>query len=171
MNGERGRYYEDFTVGDVYRNSRGRTILEADNTWFTLLTMNTHPLHFNTDYASRTEWKRPLVNSGLTVAIVLGLTVPDLSQHSIANLGWKDIVLSHPVFAGDTLYVESRVLGLRESRSRPDAGIVTARSRGLNQDGVVCLSWVRSILVLKRVRAKCNEAFPSPRTPIDAEDP
>ena len=168
---ELGRFFEDFRVGDVYRNPIGRTITEVDNTWLTLLTMNTNQTHFNSHYAETSEFGKPLVNSGVTVAILLGLTVADLSQHAIANLGWKDITLSHPLFAGDTLYAESRVLELRESKSRPHAGIVTARSRGLNQHGEVCLSWVRSVMVLKRSAAQAKGTFPTATRAIeDADD-
>jgi itaconyl-CoA hydratase len=168
---ELGRFFEDFEVGDVYRNPIGRTITEVDNTWLTLLTMNTNQTHFNTHYAQTSEFGKPLVNSGITVAILLGLTVADLSQHGIANLGWRDIALSRPLFAGDTLYAESRVLELRSSQSRPHAGIVTARSRGLNQDGEVCLSWVRSVMVLKRSAAQAAGTFPVPAASIEDEDP
>jgi itaconyl-CoA hydratase len=164
---ELGRFFEDFRVGDIYQNPLGRTITQADNTWFTLLTMNTNQVHFNVHYAATSEFGRPLVNSGLTVAILLGLTVPDISQHGIANLGWKDIILSHPVFAGDTLYAESRVLEARESKSRPYAGIITARSRGLNQSGDVCLSWIRSVMVLKRDSPQAKGTFPTPDHAID----
>lgn len=163
-----GRYFEDFAAGDVYQHPLGRTISEADNTWFTLLTMNTNQSHFNAHYAATTEFGRPVVNSGLTVAILLGLTVSDISQHAIANLGWEDIRLTHPVFAGDTLYGESLVLGLRESRSRPHAGILTVKSRGLNQDGAECLSWRRVVLVLKRPAPGTPGFFPAAATPIDA---
>jgi len=165
-----GRFYEDFSVGDVYQNPIGRTITETDNTWFTLLSMNTNQNHFNAHYAASTEFGRPLVNSGVTVAVLLGLTVADLSQHAIANLGWKDIELRHPVFAGDTLYAESRILELRQSKSRPTAGIVTARSRAINQDGHVCLSWVRSVMVLKRLAAERESWFPQAASEISSED-
>ena len=113
-----GRYYEDFNVGDIYEHRPGRTITETDNTWFTLLTMNTHPLHFDAHYAKKTEFGRPLVNSALTLSIVAGMSVSDLSQKAIANLGWENIKLPAPVFAGDTLYAESEVLAKRESKSR-----------------------------------------------------
>jgi itaconyl-CoA hydratase len=146
----RGRYYEDFRVGDVYEHRPGRTICEADNTWFTLLTMNTHPLHFDAAYAARTEFGRPVVNSCLTLAVVVGMSVADVSEKAIANLGWKNIELLAPVFAGDTLYAESEVLAARESRSRPTQGIVTVRTRGLKADGIVFMTFERTILVPKR---------------------
>jgi acyl dehydratase len=150
MESRGGRFYEDFEVGDIYRHPLGRTLTESDNTWFTLLTMNTNQIHFNENYASKTEWGRTIVNSGLTVAIVLGQSVTDTSQNAIANLGWEEIELTHPVFVGDTLYAESKVISKRESESRPHAGIVRVHTRGLNQNGDVCLSYTRSFLVYKR---------------------
>jgi acyl dehydratase len=145
-----GRYFEDFEVGTIYEHRPGRTISEADNTWFTLLTMNQHPLHFDTEYAAKSEFGRPLVNSCLTLSIVVGMTVSDISQKAIGNLGWTDIKLTAPVFAGDTIYAESEVLAKRESASRPTQGIVTVRTRGTKQDGTVFISFERSILVPKR---------------------
>lgn len=157
----RGRYYEDFRVGDIYEHRPGRTICEADNTWFTLLTMNTHPLHFDAAYAARTEFGRPLVNSCLTLAMVVGMSVADVSEKAIANLGWKNIELTAPVFAGDTLYAESEVLALRESRSRPTQGIVTVRTRGLKADGTVFMTFERTVLVPKRgASADADAALP-----------
>ena len=145
-----GRYFEDFEVGDIYEHRPGRTITEADNSWFTLLTMNTHPLHFDVEYAANTEFGRPLVNSALTLAIVAGMSVSDLSQKAIANLGWTDIRLTVPVFPGDTLYAESEVLSKRESKSRPTQGIVSARTVGMNASGTVVMTYDRSFLVPKR---------------------
>ena len=145
-----GRYFEDFEVGDIYEHRPGRTITEADNSWFTLLTMNTHPLHFDVEYAANTEFGRPLVNSALTLAIVAGMSVSDLSQKAIANLGWTDIRLTAPVFPGDTLYAESEVLSKRESKSRPTQGIVSARTVGMNAAGTVVMTYDRSFLVPKR---------------------
>ena len=145
-----GRYFEDFTVGETYKHWPGRTITATDNTWFTLLTMNQHPIHFDEEYARHTEFGKPLVNSALTLAIVAGMSVADVSQKAIANLGWKDIRLTHPVFAGDTLYSESAVLDKRESRSRADAGLVTVRTTGTNQDAVVVCTFERTILVARR---------------------
>jgi acyl dehydratase len=145
-----GRYYEDFEVGDTYEHRPGRTITETDNTWFTLLTMNTHPLHFDAEYARATEFGRCLVASPLTVALMVGMSVSDVSQKAIANLGWKEIKLTHPVFPGDTLYAESSVLDKRESKSRPDAGVVSVSTVGRNQAGVVVCTFERTILVAKR---------------------
>lgn len=145
-----GRYYEDFQVGDVYEHRPGRTISEADNTWFTLLTMNKHPLHFDAEYAKFSEFGKPLVNSALTVSIVAGMSVSDVSQKAIANLGWTDIKMPAPVFNGDTLYAESRVLDKRESNSRPTQGIVSVETVAHKQDGTVVMSFMRRILVPKR---------------------
>ena len=145
-----GRYYEEFTVGDIYEHRPGRTITEYDNISFTLLTMNTHPLHFDAEYAKHSEFGRPLVNSALTLAIVTGMTVSDTSQKAIANLGWTDIKLTGPVFAGDTIYAESEVLEKRESKSRPTQGIVRIRTIGRKSDGTVFMSFERSMLMAKR---------------------
>ena len=145
-----GRYYEDFEIGTVYEHRPGRTINDADNSWFTLLTMNTHPLHFDAEYASHSEFGKPLVNSCLTLSMVAGMSVSDTSQKAIANLGWTDIKMPHPVFVGDTLYAESEVLDKRESKSRPTQGIVTVRTTGTNQDGAVVMTYERSFLVPKQ---------------------
>ncbi len=145
-----GRYYEDFQPGDHYEHRPGRTISEADNTWFTLLTMNTHPMHFDAEYAKASEFGKCIVCSPLTVAILVGMSVTDVSQKAIANLGWKEIKLTYPLFAGDTLYAESEVLDKRESGKRPGAGIVTVRTIGKNQDGKVVCTFERTILVAKR---------------------
>jgi itaconyl-CoA hydratase len=148
-----GRYYEDFTTGDIYEHRPGRTITETDNTWFTLLTMNTHPLHFDAEYAKNSEFGRCIVASPLTVAILVGMSVSDVSQKAIANMGWTDIRMTAPVFAGDTLTSESEVLGKRESKSRPTAGLVTVKTRGFNQSGVLVCDFERTILIAKRGHA------------------
>jgi itaconyl-CoA hydratase len=145
-----GRYYEDFTAGDTYKHWPGRTVTAADNTWFTLLTMNQHPIHFDEEYAKATEFGKPLVNSTLTLAIVVGMSVQDVSQNAIANLGWTDITMPAPVFNGDTLYAESTVLEKRESKSRPGQGIVTVATRGWKQDGTTVMTFKRSILIPRR---------------------
>ena len=145
-----GRYYEDFTPGDTYKHWPGRTITAADNTWFTLLTMNQHPLHFDEEYAKRTEFGRPVVNSTLTLAIAVGMSVADVSQKAIANLAWTDIRMPAPVFNGDTLYAESTVLEKRESKSRPRQGIVTVATRAWKQDGTTVMTFKRSVLIPKR---------------------
>jgi len=145
-----GRYYEDFTVGDTYKHWPGRTITAADNTWFTLLTMNQHPLHFDEVYAAKTEFGKPLVNSTLTLAIVVGMSVGDVSQNAVANLGWTDIRMPAPVFNGDTLYAESTVLEKRESKSRPTQGIVSVATRAWKQDGTTVMTFNRSVLIPKK---------------------
>lgn len=145
-----GRAFEEFIVGDVYEHRPGRTITENDNIWFTLLTMNTHPSHFDHVYASKTEFKKPLVNSPLTVAILVGMSVSDVSQKAVANLGWKEIRMTAPVFAGDTLYAESEVIEKRESKSRPEQGIVTIKTTGRNQDGAIVCDFLRTMLVWKQ---------------------
>ncbi|MET0773265.1 MAG: MaoC family dehydratase [Candidatus Limnocylindrales bacterium] len=154
--GWQGRFLEDFVVGDVYRHAHGRTITQADNTWFTLLTNNTHDIHYNADYASRTEFGRPLVVSTLTLAIVTGLSVEDVSRNAVANLGWEHVRCPAPVFAGDTLYAESEVLEVRPSRSRPGQGIVRVRTRGSNQDGTVVMEFERNVLVYDREHAPAS---------------
>jgi itaconyl-CoA hydratase len=145
-----GRVFEDFEVGDVFDHPLGRTILAADNTWFTLLTMNTNPVHFDAAYAAHTEFGKPLVNSCLTLAIVTGQSVTDVSQNALANLGWEEVKMPHPVFEGDTIYSRTEVLGIRESKSRPQVGIVRVKTTGFNQDRKVVLEFTRSIMVYKR---------------------
>ena len=145
-----GLYFEDFQPGDVFEHRPGRTILDVDNTWFTLLTMNTQELHFDAAYAARTEWKKPLVDSTFTLALLTGMSVRTVSGKVVANLGWDKVKATHPVFAGDTLYAESTVLHKRESKSRPTQGIVTVATRGLNQDGIEVMSFERTMLIYKR---------------------
>ena len=145
-----GRYYDDFRIGDIYEHRPGRTITQTDNIWFTLLTMNTHPMHFDEEYAKASEFGSCIVCSPFTVALMVGMSVTDVSQKAVANLGWEDIKLTHPLFAGDTLYATSEVLGKRESRSRTDAGIVTVSTVGFNQDKVEVCSFKRTILVARR---------------------
>lgn len=144
-----GRVYEDFEVGDVYQHPLGRTITQTDNIWFTLLTVNNNPIHFDSVYAAQTEFKRPLVDSTLTLAIVTGLSVADISQNAV-NLGWDEVRLPQPVFEGDTLYAQSEVLELRESRSRPTMGIVRFKTTGFNQEGKIVIEFKRTIMVYKR---------------------
>src|SRR5947199_6439002 len=145
-----GRVFEEFTVGDIYEHRPGRTISEADNTWFTLLTMNQHPLHFDAAYAAKTEFGRPVVNSCLTLSIVAGMSVADVSQKAVANLGWDDIKLTSPVYIGDTIYAESEVLAKRESQSRPTQGVVTVRTTRKKADGTVFMTYERTVLVPKQ---------------------
>lgn len=145
-----GRYLEDFKIGDIYDHRPGRTITESDNIQFSLLTMNRHPMHCDKAHAEKSEFENLLVNSGLTVAMVLGMTVDDISYKSIANLGWNDIKLTAPVFPGDTIYARSEVLEVRESKSRPHQGIVTTHTEGYKADGTVFMTFVRNSLVPKR---------------------
>ncbi len=147
---EYGRYLEDFRVGDTYEHRPGRTITDADNTQFSLMTMNRHPVHCDHAYAEKSEFGRPLVNSTLTLAIVTGLTVDDVSGKAIANLGWSDIKLTAPVFPGDTIYARTQVMDIRESKSRPTQGIVTTRTEGYKDDGTVIMTFERVSLVPKR---------------------
>ena len=145
-----GRYFEDFEQGDIYEHRPNRTLTETDNTWFTLLTMNTHPMHFDAEYAKHSEFGKCIICSPLTVAVLVGMSVTDVSQKAIANMGWTDIKMTHPLFAGDTLSGESEVLNKRESRSRPNAGLITVKTRGFNQDKILVCEFERTILVAKQ---------------------
>jgi len=147
-----GRCFEDFETGLVIRHPLGRTITATDNTWFTLLTVNTNPIHFDANYAAQTEFKKPLVNSTLTLALITGLTVADVSQYAV-NLGWDEIRMPAPVFEGDTLYAQTEVLSCRESKSRPNMGLVEIKTTGFKADGTVVMTFRRSILVYKRGHA------------------
>lgn len=156
----RGRFLEDIEVGDVYRSRLGRTVSETDNTWFTLLTCNTNQVHFNSEFAAGTRFGRLLVNSCLTLSIVVGLSVPDTSENATANLSWDAISLPNPVFVGDTIWAESEVLDKRESRSRPTVGIVGIRTRGINQRREVVCEYRRSFMVYKRDAPEVTGGFP-----------
>ncbi len=145
-----GLYYEDFTPGDVFEHRPGRTVLEVDNTYFTLLTLNVQPVHFDAAFASKTEWKKMLVDSTFTLALLTGMSVRTVSAKVVANLGWDKVKATHPIFAGDTLYAESTILHKRESKSRPTQGIVTVATRGLNQDDKEVMSFERTMLIYKR---------------------
>ena len=151
--GWRGRFFEDFEVGDIYEHPLGRTVTTTDNSWFTLLTQNTAAIHFDHYYASQTEFGKPLVDSTFTLALVTGQSVTDISQNVFANLGWDEVKLPAPVFEGDTIYSRSEVLEKRESRSRPDVGIVKVRTTGFNQNGRVVISFERTIMVYKKGHA------------------
>ena len=148
-----GRFYEDFEVGDVYQHPLGRTVTTTDNIWFTLLTQNTAPIHFDHHYAAQTEFGKPLVDSTFTLALVTGQSVTDISQNVFANLGWDEVRLPNPVFEGDTIYSQSEVLAARESKSRPNIGIVTVKTTGYNQDGTVVIEFKRTLMVFKRGQA------------------
>ena len=156
----RGRFLEDFEVGDTFRSRLGRTITETDNVWFTCLTMNTNQMHFNREFAARTEFGQPLVVSTLTLAVVIGLSVADTSENAVANLGWSDIRLPKPVFAGDTLWAESEVTAVRESQSRPSCGIVSIRTRGVNQRAEVVIEFSRSFMVFSSDAPEVTDVFP-----------
>ena len=163
VQGWEGRYFEDFAVGDVYRCRLGRTLTQADNTWFTLLTNNTNQIHFNVEYAKQTEFGRPLINSALTLAIVAGMGVADVSENGFA-LGWDGIELPHPVFPGDTLYSESEVVETRASKSRPGQGVVKVETRGYNQHGDLVIRYRRSVMVWRRDAAPSRDIFPQPKS-------
>lgn len=160
--GWRGRFFEDFQVGDIYKHPLGRTITQTDNTWFTLLTMNTNELHFNVEYGNQAEFGKPLVVSPLTLSIASGQSVTDLTQNAIANLGWDEIKMTYPVYAEDTIWSEALVLEKRESGSRPHAGVVTVRTRTLNQHGNEVCSFKRTFLVHKRDSALLSNPRPKP---------
>jgi itaconyl-CoA hydratase len=145
-----GLYWEDFEPGDVFEHRPGRTVLDVDNVYFTLLTLNVQQVHFDAAYAAKTEWKKLLVDSTFTLALLTGMSVRTVSAKVVANLGWDKVKASHPVFAGDTLYAESTVLHKRESKSRPTQGIVTVQTRGINQVGAEVMSFERTMLVHRR---------------------
>ena len=156
----RGRFYEDLDVGDVYRSRLGRTVTQTENIWFTCLTLNTNQVHFNSVVAEKGLYGKPLVNSAFTLALITGLTVPDTSENAGANLAWTDIKLPRPVFEGDTLWAESEILDKRESSSRPTMGIVSMRSRGINQRREVVIEFKRTFLVYKRNAPEIEQTFP-----------
>jgi itaconyl-CoA hydratase len=159
VTGWEGRYYEDFKVGDIYRCRLGRTLTETDNIWFTLLTNNTNQIHFNNEFGKKTEFGKCLINSVLTLAIVAGMGVADVSENGFA-IGWDKIILPHPLFAGDTLYSESEVLELRESKTKPQWGIVKVRTRGVQQEGKIVIDYVRGVMVWKKAHAPHHDLFP-----------
>ena len=161
----RGRFYDDFDVGDVFQSRLGRTITETDNVWFTCLTLNTNQVHFNNEFAAGTEFGKPLVNSTFTLALVTGMSVPDTSENASANLSWTDIKLPNPVYVGDTLWSETEIVSKRESRSRPSVGIVGVRCRGINQRREVVIEFQRTFMVYKRDAPEVADTFPG--TDID----
>lgn len=158
---QEGRFFEDFEVGAVYRHAIGRTVTDADNIWFTGITHNPNQSHFNADYAARTQYKQMVVNSCFTLALVTGLTVADLSQNGF-NLQWDKVKMPNPLFAGDTVYAQTEVLGLRESKSRPEYGIVHVKTYGYKQDGTVVIEFERFIMVYKRAQAPQGDLVPAP---------
>lgn len=157
-----GRCFEDYRVGEVYKHPVGRTITDTDNIWFTNLTLNMNPIHFDEHYAAQTEFGRPLVNSCFTLALVTGMSVMDI-QHAFANLGWDEVRLPAPVYNGDTIYAESEVLEARESRSRPEVGIVKVRTTGYKQDGTVVITFTRTAMIYKRAHVP-RRPRPVPKT-------
>ena len=161
----RGRLFEDFDVGDVYRSRLGRTVTQTDNQWFTLLTLNTNQVHFNDVFAQGTQFGRTLVNSTFTLALVTGLSVPDTSENANANLEWTDIRLPNPVFEGDTIWAETEVLHKRESKSRPSVGIVGVRTRGINQRREVVIEFRRTFMVFRRGASEVTDNFPGTDVP------
>ena len=160
-----GRVYEDFEVGDIYPHPLGRTVLPVDNSWFTLLTQNINPIHFDRAYAAQTEFKQPLVDSTFTLALVTGQSTIDLSFNVMANLGWDEVRLPNPLFEGDTVYSRSEVLEKRESKSRPNVGIVRVRTTGFKHDGLVVIEFLRTFMVYKRghVPASARTRIPEPK--------
>ena len=163
--GWEGRVFEDFEVGDVYEHPLGRTITQADNVWFTCLTMNTNPIHFDAEYARQTEFKRPLVNSCFTLALVTGQSTIDLTMNGVANLSWDEVRMPNPLFEGDTVYSRSEVLEKRESKSRPNVGIVKVRTIGFTHEGTVVIEFLRTFMVYKRDHVPPGAAtrIPEPR--------
>lgn len=146
-----GKYFDELEVGAIIRHELGRTLTEFDNVLFSSLTLNTQPLHINADFAAKTEFGRPLVNGLFTLGLAVGISVSDLTAGTIvANLGYENIRHPKPMFAGDTLYVETEVIARRESKSRPDAGIVTLKHTGRNQHGETTIEVTRSALFLKK---------------------
>ena len=162
MNAVAGRVFEDYTVGAILQHPLGRTITDTDNIWFTNVTLNANPIHFDAHYASQTEFGKPLVNSCFTLALVTGLSVFDV-DHAFANLGWDEVRLPAPVFVGDTIYARSEILETRESRSRPNVGIVKLRTIGYQQDGKVVITFLRTVMVYRRGHVP-NIPTPKPRT-------
>jgi itaconyl-CoA hydratase len=158
--GWEGRYFEDFEVSDIYKHPYGRTVTETDNAWFTNLTLNTNASHFNVEYARQMGHEKTLVNSAFTLALVTGMSVIDVSENAFANLGWDEVRLPAPVYPGDTLYSETEVLDKRESKSRPNVGILFIKTRGLKQDGTVVIEFKRTIMVYKRADSPRKNIFP-----------
>jgi acyl dehydratase len=147
VTGWEGRTFEDFQPGDIYNHPFGKTITDADNHWLTLMTQNVAKAHVDDNFATRTEFGKPLVNSTFILALVVGQSTIDLSMNVFANLGWDEVRLPHPVFVGDTIYSRSKVLSKRESESRPSMGLVTVASEGFNQDGIVVLRYKRTFMI------------------------
>lgn len=150
VRGWEGRLFEDFSVGDIYYHPFGKTVTEADNQCFTLMTQNVSKTHVDRNFAAGTEFGRPLVNSTFTLALVTGQSTIDLSMNVFANMGWDEVRMPNPVYEGDTIYSRSKVLALRESKSRPTLGLVTVATEGYNQDGTIVLTYRRTFMVYKQ---------------------
>lgn len=161
VSGWQGRFYEDFTEGDIYKHPYGRTVTETDNVWFTNITMNLNPMHFNEPYAAETEFGERLVDGTFVIALTVGMSVIDISANATANLGYDDIRHHAPVYHGDTIFAESEVLSKRESESRDHVGIVDTELRAFNQDAELVLSLKRTPMVLKREYAEPDAATPT----------
>ena len=144
------RYLEDYTVGQVFKHWPGRTITEFDNTWFTLMTLNTNPLHFDAAYAAKSQHGKCLVNGLLVLSTVVGMSVKDISESAIANLEYESAKHTGPTFAGDTLYSETTVLEITPSKTKSDRGVLYVETRGLNQNGEVILRLRRKVLLPRR---------------------
>ena len=155
-----GNFFEDFAPGQVYEHAQSRTVTHQDNLWITMMTLNPNPIHFDFEYAKHTEWGKPLVNSCFTIGLVTALSVADMSKNAV-NLGWDQVRLPHPVFDGDTLYAQSEVLDVRESRSRKHQGIVRFKTTGFNQDGTPVITFERTILVYRRAHAPERNSRPT----------
>jgi acyl dehydratase len=171
VEGWTGRLFEDFTVGDVYYHPFGKTVTEADNQTFTLMTQNVSKTHVDRHFAAGTEYGLPLVNSTFTLALVTGQSTIDLSMNVFANLGWDEVRLPNPVYEGDTIYSRSKVLSLRESGSRPNLGIVKVATEGFNQKGEIVVSYQRTFMVYKTGHLpSVTDARPDERSLPEADD-
>lgn len=149
-----GKYYDELEIGQIIKHEIGRTLAEYDNILFSTLTMNPSPLHINADFMAKSEYGKPLINGIFTLGVLVGITVHDLTAGTIvANLGYESVRHPKPMFAGDTLYVETEVMEKRESKSRPDTGVVKLKHLGRNQAGEICIETTRSVLFLKKPTA------------------
>lgn len=145
-----GNYFEDFIVGDVIEHELSKTIFESDNNLFSLLTMNHHPVHINTDYAAKSEHGKILVVGTLVFSLAVGITVPDISGKAIANLGYEKIEHLAPVFIGDTIYARTEILEVIPSSSKPDRGIIYVETTAYNQEGRPVMKFRRKVLIKKK---------------------
>jgi len=160
VSGWYGRFYEDLAVGDIYKHPHGRTVTETDNVWFSHITMKSSPLHSNEAYMASTEYGERIVDGTFVIALAVGMSVADVSENAVANLGYEEIHHHAPVFHGDTLFAESEVVSKRESNSRDDVGIVETELRTFNQTGELVLSLREALLIEKRASADVSAANP-----------